>query len=157
MNLQILICKYYYFYVLAVALSSVVNGQINKYGLSELQNYTIKEYEGEEQNWSVVQDKRGVYYIGKTSEGIMEFDGTNWTKIPVPNTSMIRALAVGNDGMVYVGAIGEIGRLKPDKNGTLYYESLLPYFRDTIVRNNFIADVWKVYNYKNQILLRDSN
>ncbi len=139
-------------YVLAVALSSVVNGQINKYGLSELQNYTIKEYEGEEQNWSVVQDKRGVYYIGKTSEGIMEFDGTNWTKIPVPNTSMIRALAVGNDGMVYVGAIGEVGRLKPDKNGTLYYESLLPYFRDTVVRNNFITDVWKVYNYKNQIL-----
>jgi len=140
------------FYILALASLSIANGQINKHGLSELQNYTIKEYEGEEQNWSIVQDKRGVYYIGKTSEGIMEYDGTNWTKIPVPNTSMIRALAVGNDGMVYVGAIGEIGRLKPDKSGTLNYESLLPYFRDTVVRNKFASDVWKVYNYKNQVL-----
>ncbi len=129
-----------------------LEAQINLSGLPEMKNYTMNDYNGEEQNWSIVRDKRGVYYIGKTSEGVMEFDGTTWRKISIPNKSMVRALTVGDDGVVYIGAVGEIGRLKPDSTGTLNYESFLPLFRDTIVRKQFTTDVWKAYSYNQKII-----
>ncbi len=144
--------KTFTFLLIILSTLNALLGQVNSFGLPDIQNYTIKEYNGEEQNWSIVQDKRGVFYIGKTSEGIMEFDGKNWTKIPIANKSMVRALTVGDDGMVYVGAVGDIGRLKPNESGTLKYESLLPFFKDTLVRNTFNSDVWKAYNYKNKIV-----
>jgi serine phosphatase RsbU (regulator of sigma subunit) len=136
--------KFYIFAIILLAVNSL-EAQINKSGLPELKNYTMTDYNGEEQNWSIVRDKRGVYYIGKTSEGVMEYDGTNWRKISIPNKSMIRALTVGDDGMVYVGAVGEIGRLKPDSTGTLKYESFMSLFRDSITRKSFTTDVWKAY------------
>ena len=32
------------------------------------------------QNWAIVQDKRGVIYVGSQS-GVIEFDGVNWRLI----------------------------------------------------------------------------
>lgn len=142
-----------YIFILHLLFSiQVVSSQTNRYGIPELKNYTINDYDGEEQNWNIVKDKRGVYYIGKTSEGVLEFDGTNWTKIPITNKSTVRALAVGEDGVVYIGAVGELGRLKPDSVGKLQYESFLHLFRDTTIRNSFVSDVWKIYNYNNKVL-----
>ena len=134
-----------------LSVSSSIMGQINRNGIPLLLNYTIDTYQGEEQNWSIVKDKRGIYYIGKNSEGVMEYDGKNWRKIPISKKAIVRSLALGQDGIVYVGAVGEFGRLVPNNYGQLEYESLIPKINDSILRNNFTGEVYKTYALNNDI------
>ncbi|HON18171.1 MAG TPA: SpoIIE family protein phosphatase [Salinivirgaceae bacterium] len=143
------VCKAIIIIVASFAIKA--QGQVNCHGIPDIKNYTIDIYQGEEQNWSIVKDKRGIYYVGKTSEGVMEYDGTNWNKIPLPQKVLVRSLTVGNDGIVYVGAVGEIGRLLPNHYGKLEYQSLIPFFRDTLLRKDFSGEVYKVYAFNNKV------
>ena len=43
-----------------------------------IHNYYPKEYKRHAQNWTSLQDDRGVLYVGN-SDGLMEFDGENWS------------------------------------------------------------------------------
>ena len=58
--------------------------ELKYFGAPFIQQYLPKDYEGSAQNWCITQDKRGVMYVGNTG-GLMEFDGVNWRKYPVPN------------------------------------------------------------------------
>ncbi|HLP61627.1 MAG TPA: hypothetical protein VK186_22495, partial [Candidatus Deferrimicrobium sp.] len=89
-----------------------------------IRNYSPKEYNAHSQNWSVIQDNRGVMYFGNV-DGVLEFDGVNWRLIRLPNFSMVRSLAIDKTGTVYVGGVGELGYLAPNKNGEIDYFSLL--------------------------------
>ncbi|ODU10443.1 MAG: hypothetical protein ABS84_03485 [Rubrivivax sp. SCN 71-131] len=111
-------------------------------GLPLLRNYDTVGHGGSVQNWAVVQDRRGVMYFGSTDDGVLEFDGASWRTIATPNRSTIRSLALGRDGRIYVGAIGEIGYLAPDANGALQFVSLLD--RLPAAQRDF-ADVWSTF------------
>ncbi|MDZ7869930.1 MAG: hypothetical protein U5L02_12190 [Rheinheimera sp.] len=41
--------------------------------------------------------------------GALEFDGVHWRVIATTNQSVVRSLALGNDGRIYVGAKGDLG------------------------------------------------
>ena len=60
-------------------------------------NFSPKEYGAGPQNWAVVQDQRGVMYFGN-SNGILEYDGSNWRLIQLPNSSTVRSLAIDEQG-----------------------------------------------------------
>lgn len=133
--------------ILLLVLSSLSSmGQINKLGNPMIRNYTPEEYTAAEQNWSVIQDNRGVMYVGNGENGVLEYDGRTWRKIPIPNNSEVRSLAKDDEGIIYVGAIGEFGYLKPDKNGAMQYVSLNSY-KDSIK----ISTIYKTYFYNNKI------
>lgn len=117
--------------------------QVNKYGFPFYRYYGIEEYGGTEQNWAIVKDKRGLLYVGNNNKGVLQYDGKYWRSMPVSNSSIVRSLASDENGIVYVGAVGEFGRLLPDKNGFLEYNSLLNKI-DSTEKENF-ADVWKTY------------
>jgi hypothetical protein len=53
-----------------------------------IRHYTRKEYRASDQNWAIVQDDRGVMYVGN-SVGVLEYDGVSWRLIQVPNKSVI--------------------------------------------------------------------
>jgi len=95
-------------------------------GSPYVQNYNNDDYNSpEDQTWSILQDKRGVMYFGK-SNGILEFDGNNWRLIEMPNKSIVRSLAMDNSTeRIYVGAVGDFGYLKAHHTGVLQYVSLL--------------------------------
>ena len=93
-------------------------------GLPLTQVFSPAEYGGGGQNWALVQDKRGLIYVGNGDDGVLEFDGVRWRRIPVLGR-IVRSLAVADDGRIYVGLQGEIGYLAPDANQTLVYKSLL--------------------------------
>jgi len=93
-------------------------------GIKYTRNYSRKDYNNESQNWSIVQDKRGIIYAGNQG-GVMEFDGVSWREIPVPNKTA-RSLAVADNGIIYVGGMDEIGFLAPDTGQKLQYVSLIP-------------------------------
>jgi serine phosphatase RsbU (regulator of sigma subunit) len=101
-----------------------VSAQVNKTGIPLITNYSAFEYNFAEQNWSIVQDKRGLMYFGNNENGVLEFDGVNLRKIPILNNSAIHSLAVDENGVVFVGATGEFGYLAPNNSGKLAYVSL---------------------------------
>ncbi len=101
------------------------NAQVKNLGLPYLINYTAEQYSAAKQNWSCVEDLRGVMYFGNTS-GVLEFDGQNWTLINITGNSLIvRSLAVNNQGRVFIGSNNEFGYLAPDSVGNLSYHSLI--------------------------------
>ncbi|MCK4663134.1 MAG: SpoIIE family protein phosphatase [Bacteroidales bacterium] len=114
---------------------------ISKYGSPFIRNYTPNDYKGSSQNWAIVQDKRGIMYFGN-NYGVLEFDGKNWRLIETSNKSVVRSLAIDNNGTIYVGASGEFGFLASDSTGTLKYISLINKLKEE--DRNF-GDVWRAY------------
>ena len=91
-----------------------------------LKIYPRDQYSGQIQNWSILQDKRGIIYVG--NQGcLLEFDGVSWRRIEIPNNS-VRGLAMDPlTGTIYVGGMGTFGVLDPGPGGKgeLQYRSLL--------------------------------
>lgn len=108
-------------------------------GLPLLRIFNAAGHVSSSQNWAIVQDRRGVMYFGSTDDGVLEFDGVSWRTIPTPHRTTIRSLALGADGRIYVGGIGEIGYLAPDAAGRMSYVSLLDRVPEA---DREFADVW---------------
>jgi signal transduction histidine kinase/CheY-like chemotaxis protein len=110
-------------------------------GRPVIRTYAPNDYGGGIQNWSILQDARGVLYVGSTN-GVMEYDGVSWRHIPTANRSTVRSLAMDDQGRIYVGAVGELGYLAPDASGEVRYVSLL----DKLPPDSRVfEDVWRLY------------
>ena len=122
-------------------LSVGLTGQVNKYGNPFIRNYDPMEYRASEQNWSAIQDHRGVMYFGNGDRGILEYDGQYWRSIPVPNNRVL-SLAINDQGTIFVGGIGELGYLAPDKSGMMRYNSLIHLIDP---ENSDVSAIYKTY------------
>ncbi|MEZ4938626.1 MAG: SpoIIE family protein phosphatase [Crocinitomicaceae bacterium] len=114
-----------------------------------IDNFTSRDY-GKDQipeNLDIVQDHRGVIYVGNSGV-VLEYDGSNWRKIPVISGTIVRALAVDENGMVYVGTTGDFGRLVPNNKGELVYESLID---SSFAAQYPFADIWRISNVNEKI------
>jgi len=125
-----------------------VHGQVSPYLPAPVVNYPAGITSGSEQNWAITQDKRGVIYVGNDDKGVLEYDGSEWRSILMPNKSIVRSLACSEDGTVYVGAVSEIGYLAPDAQGNMQYHSLVHHL-DSTGRRFF--HVWKTYCADNKV------
>ncbi len=85
-----------------------------------VRNFAPESYQANRQNWAAVEDNRGIFYFSNTS-GVLEFDGTRWRLIKLPNGAIPAALGKAPDGRILVGSSGEIGWLAPDQNGVMTY------------------------------------
>ena len=95
-------------------------------GLKYLKNYSRTDYDQQPQNWAILQDKRGIIYVGNNG-CVLEFDGISWRSITVKDNRPVRSMTIGHNGTIYIGSSNEIGYLDNDANGTLHYVSLRPY------------------------------
>ena len=123
-------------------------------GVPLLRNFSPMDYGAGPQNWAVVQDKRGLIYVGNSDDGVLEFDGDHWRRIAVPNLSTVRSLALAADGRVYVGCVGELGYLAPDDHGRMRYVSLLDRIEPRYRR---FADVWRTFAARDGIYFATSS
>ena len=48
-------------------------------------------------------------------DGILEYDGENWTLIQSPEQEVARSLAKDDNGVIYAGFVGNIGYLRPNE------------------------------------------
>ena len=119
--------------------AQVVRRRADEIGRPLIRNYSPREYAATDQNWAIVQDDRGVLYVGNV--GVLEYDGTSWLKTPLPNKNTVRSLAIGADKRVYVGGVGEFGYLEPNAIGRTTYVSLLEHVAP---QDRTFADVWRV-------------
>ena len=101
------------------------------------------------QNWCVVQDKRGVIYVGNNG-GLLEYDGVDWRVIRIPNISVF-SMAMDEKGNLYIGGNNEIGILTLDSKGARKYTSL----KDRLKNNqrNF-SIVWNAHSTKEGVYFR---
>jgi hypothetical protein len=136
------------FFILSV---SLVIGQINRYGISELRPYKPDEYNARAENWSIAKDSRGIFYFAKNTEGVMEFDGTNWTMIPIDYGLSVNMLCTGEDGIVYTGGTGNIGKLVPNSTGKIEHKSFTNLIKDENVKSLFTGDIEKIYSHNGSI------
>ncbi len=92
------------------------------------------------QNWDMVQDKLGIMYFAN-NDGMLAYDGTTWTIFPLPNYTIVRSLAIDDNGIIYAGGQNEFGRYIPNEKGEWKFESLKHLIPDDF--QNF-ADVWGI-------------
>lgn len=128
--------------ILGLLSASVLLAQPNSRGFPLITNYTHDITLGGEQNWCITQDSRGVVYVGNNDKGILEYDGVEWRRIAIPNDPATRSLVQGDDGLVYVGAVSEFGRLEPDRIGNMHYRSL----SDSLDKELYpFSAIWRTY------------
>lgn len=113
-----------------------------EHGNALLRWFKAQEYKGSEQNWAIVQDRRGLVYVGNNEGGVLEYDGVNWRRIPVTENRIVRSLSLGESGVIYVGLVGDFGRLIPNKLGVLQYCSLSYMLGESVP---VFSDVYKTY------------
>jgi hypothetical protein len=95
-------------------------------GRPVIHNYLPTEYQGRDQNMAAVQDSRGLVYFANR-DLILEYDGENWRKIPVPNAGFVHTLAIDADDRIYVGGSNELGYLQTGERGERSFVSLASY------------------------------
>jgi len=132
---------------LSLLISSLI-AQPRPNGSPGIQNYHFSETGGSEQNWCIIQDSRGLIYVGNHDKGILEYDGSSWRVIPVPGDVTVRSLVAGEDGYIYAGLAGNFGRLEPDLRGSLQFRPLL----DSTLGNLYPdLDIWNTYYQKGKV------
>lgn len=91
-------------------------------GQSMSTSFTSEDYQANGQTWSIVQDPRGIMYIGNGG-GLLEYDGTTWEHIELPGGGAY-GLAIDSENRIFVGSANDMGYLAPEPDGTLAYTSL---------------------------------
>jgi diguanylate cyclase (GGDEF)-like protein len=126
--------------VMFLIFGTILPGQVQNLGAPIISNYETEQYKASGQNWTVVQDRRGVMYFGNTG-GILEFDGLRWQLLPTPENTPCRALASGSDDTIYYGATGDFGYLAVSPTGKVAAVSLKKTIPET---ERTFNDVWQV-------------
>ncbi len=133
-----------------VSLSSVVLGQSKSDIVLQtvpLRNhFTASDYQGGTQSWSFDQDKTGTLYVAN-NDGLLEFDGKNWTKHAVPSSGRIRAVKVASDGKVFVGGQGQIGFFERGAQG-FAFTSLI---KKLPPEKQGISETWKIMEFEEKL------
>ncbi|MFY0624929.1 MAG: hypothetical protein JXR07_01460 [Reichenbachiella sp.] len=119
-------------------------------GQSKIIHYTKTDYTKESQFWAMAEDDTGLIYFG-TNNGVIIFDGKNWSHLSLPNNSSVHTVARGNDGKIYIGGYNEFGTVERDGYGAFYYQSMIdllpPDERNT-------DEVWQILPFRDLIIVR---
>ncbi len=106
-----------------------------------IRNYPPEAYDGGPQNWALLQDARGVLYVGSTN-ALLEYDGVTWRKITTPSRSTVRSLAADATGRIYVGSVGDLGYLETDAKGDTQFVSMVDKLPADV---RIFEDVWRTF------------
>ncbi|NIM13233.1 MAG: response regulator [Candidatus Aminicenantes bacterium] len=115
-------------------------------GFKYFRNYSTQDRDLQPSNWCVLQDRRGIIYVGNLG-GLLEYDGVSRRYIKIPNRT-VRSMAMDEEGTLYIGGNGEIGFLTPNSKGMLQYVSLMEHLSSD--KRNF-SKVWRTHYTKEGI------
>jgi len=125
--------------------------QVKNIGLPDIRNYKKYDYKGETQNWDINQDKNGNIYFANNA-GLLQFDGSSWTKYTLPNNSEIRSVKIDSSGKIFVGGYNEFGYFKANAKGKLIYFSLSKLFDRKKIK--ILDYVWKIHLFKGEVFFQ---
>ena len=143
------------FWCLLVLISSICFAQ----DLPPIVKYNSSIYNAGNQNWMISQDKNNYIYFAN-NEGLLEYNGSNWTLYKSPNETIIRSVKViGN--RIYTGCYMEFGFWSRQSNGRLIYTSLSQKIKSKIIDdeqfwNILHYDQWVIFQSLNKIFIYDT-
>ena len=105
-------------------------------------NHDRAQYKAGFQNWMIAQAENGWMYFGN-SEGLLEFDGVNWTLYPIKN-KIVRSIKVIGE-KIYVGGSSEFGFFEPNEKGLLVYKSL------SNSTNHWVGQIWNIFAHSGKL------
>jgi ligand-binding sensor domain-containing protein/DNA-binding CsgD family transcriptional regulator len=131
----------YFFLAVSLFMSVFSYGQLKDIGVPDIRNFTKQTYEGGTQNWQVERGKNDFIYFAN-NDGLLEFDGNHWQLYDLPNQSIVRSLAIDENGRIYLGQQNDFGYMEPGVDGKLRYHSLLELV--PAEARNF-EEVWRIH------------
>ncbi|MCP3932021.1 MAG: hypothetical protein GY705_23355 [Bacteroidetes bacterium] len=127
--------------------AGLLQAQYDLIGSPIISHFQKSDYNAGTQNWAVVQDSRGIMYFGN-NKGLLEFDGTTWRIYPLPNATIVRSLAFGDEGRLYIGGQDELGYMVSDEVGNSTYISLVDLIPDAF---RSFEDIWRIVPKEDKI------
>ena len=117
--------------------------------LPPIVKYGSSTYDAGNQNWMISQDKNHYVYFAN-NEGLLEFNGSNWTLYKSPNETIIRSVnVIGNK--IFTGCYMEFGFWKRQSNGRLTYTSLSKKIKSKILDDE---QFWNIINYDQWVIFQ---
>ncbi|NBU81608.1 MAG: LuxR family transcriptional regulator, partial [Flavobacteriaceae bacterium] len=120
--------------------------------LPPIVKYAPSFYAAGNQNWMIEQAKNHFMYFAN-NEGLLEFNGSNWSLYPSPNETIIRSVKVIDD-KIYTGCYMEFGYWKLQKSGRLKYYSLSKNIKDIILDDE---QFWTILDFEQWVLFQSLN
>jgi AraC family chitin signaling transcriptional activator len=111
-----------------------------------LHNYEPSLYHAGNQNWMVSESDDHFIYVAN-NEGLLEYNGSQWTLYKTPNESIMRSVKAQGD-RIYTGCYMDFGYWIRDDSGRLNYTSIIEktkfqlqedeQFWNIIVKNDYV-------------------
>jgi len=120
--------------------------------LPPIVKYTSTTYGAGNQNWMISQDK-DQFLCFANNEGLLEFNGSNWTLYPSPNETIIRSVKSVGD-KIYTGCYMEFGYWNRQSDGTLKYFSLSKKIKNKLIEDEHF---WNIISVDNWVLFQSFN
>lgn len=133
--------------IMNICWSPPLLADIPLFGLPEVEGYNRRHYQGGTQNWGVSQSSTGLLYVAN-NDGILEFDGSFWRKLP-HSVQVISRSVLAHDNRVYMGAYNELGHYAFNAKNDWEFTSL----RQRILGED-IGDVWSILPFKQQVVFQ---
>lgn len=128
--------KHIFFFLLYISLSI---SAFSSPFMPLVRHYSVKDYQADNQNWSVTQSSDGIMYFGN-SGGLLSYDGYQWKLIKVAGGQIVRSVFA--DGKrIYVGSFQEFGYFEKNQYGQLKYCSLSKKLKNYRMKND---EIWKI-------------
>ena len=142
-----------YFHICLFCILSIPGLSQNELGRPLINNYSFRDYNAAPVNWWALEDHQGIMYFAN-GQGVLEYDGANWRTITLPGRQTARSMTMDDQGVIYVGSIGDFGYLTTDAKGLTTYQSLLEKVPEE--HRNFL-DVWEVDYWQDAIYFRTTS
>jgi AraC family chitin signaling transcriptional activator len=114
--------------------------------------YKSQFYNAGNQNWMIAQDSHHFLYFAN-NEGLLEFNGSNWTLYPSPNETIIRSVKIVGE-KIYTGCYMEFGYWERQPNGLLQYVSLSQKVAGKLIEDEHF---WNIISLDDWVLFQSFN
>ena len=120
--------------------------------LPPIVKYNSSIYNAGNQNWMISQDENHFVYFAN-NEGLLEFNGSNWTLYKSPNETIIRSVKVIGKN-IFTGCYMEFGFWTRQNDGRLQYTSLSQRINSKILVDE---QFWNILNYDQWVIFQSLN
>lgn len=135
--------------ILCVVIWTQVYSQSDETKLSGIPlrtHFNSEDYQGGIESWDFVQSKNGLLYVANNN-GLLEFDGNQWKKYPIPDATKIRTVMIDDKGVIYVGGQNQLGYFIDTGIG-LEFKSLRKELNEASIE---ISEIWKIFIYEDKV------
>ena len=134
------------------SLLSVVATALWAQELPPIIKYPSTLYKAGNQNWMVAQGQNAFIYFAN-NEGLLEFNGAEWTLYPSPNETIMRSVKVVGE-RIYTGCYMEFGYWSRQSSGQLRYTSLSKKIKKRLIEDE---QFWNIIQMDDRVLFQSFN